>query len=227
MREQLGTEHEPIKSMLKITVLISNKGTGSNLQAIIDAKEAGKLPQVQIGLVVSDKEDAKGLDRAKKHGLAWEVKEFKGDRIKYGIELASRLNTEGIKLVVLAGFATILPRSFFEVFKGPMINIHPGLLPNEDGSPFIFPDGTEAPWNKGKMTDDAVATFFKMKLKWGGSTVHIATVEADSGPVLERVFIPILSEDSVETFYSRLKLEEHQALIRALQNTRRIFEIAK
>ncbi len=203
------------KKKKKIAILISNKGTGSNLQAIIDAKKNGKL-KLDIALVVSDKEDAKGLTRAEKHNIPFVVlrRPINGERNTYGEKLANILNEKGVDIAVLAGFMTILPPSYFEEFKGVTINIHPGLIPDRKDSQYLFPDGTPAPWNQGKMTESAVRNF--LSLKFAGSTIHVVTQEADFGPVLDRRIIPVEKDDTVETLYQRLKEEEHSGLISVL-----------
>lgn len=203
---------------LRLAVLISNKGTGTNLQAIIDAIETHKI-NCQIGLVVSDKPDAKGLEKAVKHQIPWEVRELIDrknpiKREEYGRALADRLNQEGIETVVMAGFMTILAPSYFQNFKGKTLNIHPGLIPDKPDELWHFPDGSKAPWNRGLMTERAVANF--LGGKYAGSTIHIATPEADFGPVLERVLENVREDDTVDTLYGRLKLKEHQGLIRSL-----------
>ena len=198
-----------------IAVLISNKGTGSNLKAIIDAKKDGII-SATVDMVISDKKDALGLRHAKQNNISQIVKQLKNSRSRdaYGIELGELLNKRGITIAVLAGFATILPPSYFNVFKGVTINIHPGLIPDEKDKAFLFPDGTKAPWNQGLITNDAVANF--LKLKFAGSTVHLATQEADFGPVLVRKVIPTQSDDTIETLYNRLKEAEHEGLIQSI-----------
>ncbi|MDO8639517.1 MAG: formyltransferase family protein [bacterium] len=229
MNEIYKKEDENRPSPLQIAVLISNKGTGSNLQAVIDAIGKNEL-NANISAVVSDKSDAKGIERAKKHDLLWIVKELKDrksieSRNRYGEGLAIFLNDMRAQVAILAGFATILSPSYFEKFKGITINIHPGLIPDRKDEPWRFPDGTPAPWNQGLMTDKAVGDFIGMQ--YAGSTIHVVTQEPDFGPVLERIVIYTQPEDTIDSLYSRLKLEEHKGLIRALQNPRKIFQLAE
>lgn len=223
-----AVEHEERPRTVQLAVLISNKGTGSNLQAVIDARERKEI-NCDVALVVSDRPGAMGLERAEKHNIPWMVRELKkrkeqSARDAYGKELADLLNNKDIKVVVLAGFMTILSRSYFETFQGITINVHPGLIPDDKDEPYRFPDETDAPWNQGLMTEKAVENF--LGLHYAGSTIHVATEEADFGPVLERVVIPTQPNDTVDTLYSRLKLEEHRGLIRILQNPAEIFEKA-
>lgn len=206
---------------LQLAVLISNKGTGTNLQAVIDAINEGKL-NARITIVFSDKEDAKGLKRAKNHQISSLVKSLtdrRSERVRdiYSQELAEILNRNGVRVAILAGFATILSQSYLETFGGITINIHPGLVPDKEDGVFLFPDETEAPWNQGLMTEKAVANFLRLRLKYAGSTIHIVTSKTDFGPVLERAIVEVRSDDTVSSLYARLKLEEHKELIKALQ----------
>lgn len=202
--------------MKRLAVLISNKGTGTNLQAIIDAKNRREL-DVDIAMVISDKQDAKGIQRAIDNQIPHTIKQLedKSKREEYGKELGGFLNEHRVEVAVLAGFMTILPPSYFETFKGVTLNIHPGLVPDTQDSVFYFPDGTEAPWNRGFMTEKAVKNF--LGLRYAGSTIHIVTKETDFGPVLERRVIPVLPSDTVDRLYDRLKKEEHAGLINALR----------
>lgn len=211
-------EDEGRLTPLQIAVLISNKGTGTNLQAIIDAIDRREI-NCNIGVVISDKPDALGLERTKKHNILSEVLPYGAKEITketYGRNLGEFLNKNGVQIAVLAGFSTILPCSYFETFNGTTINIHPGLIPDKEDEIWRFPDGTEAPWNRGLMTDDAVKNF--LGLKYAGSTWHIATEATDFGPVLERVIVEVEPNDTVETLYARLKIEEHRGLIKVLKN---------
>lgn len=205
----------PVKRQENIAVFISNKGTGSNLKALIDAKKQKKLKGT-IRLVISDKQDAKGLAYATTNNIPYMVMPLndKTKRHEYGIELANILNQKNISIVVFAGFMTILPSSYFSLFKGLTLNIHPGVIPDQKNKPFRFPDGSKAPWNQGLMTTTAVANF--LKYKYAGSTIHVVTQEADFGPVLERRIIKTTSKDTIDTLYARLKKEEQKALISSI-----------
>lgn len=198
-----------------IAVLVSNKGTGSNLLAIIQARKKKKI-KANISLVISDKSDALGLQHAKKYRIPSLVRILhdKEKREQYGKELAQLFNRKNITIAVLAGFSTILPTSYFTEFKGITLNIHPGLIPDEKNKPFRFPDGTPAPWNQGLMANSAVKNF--LKRHYAGSTIHIVTQEADFGPVLERRIIKTKPNDTVEKLYQRLKKEEHKGLIQSI-----------
>lgn len=208
--------------LTKLAVLISNKGTGTNLQAVIDAIVQRKI-NCQIAIVISDRSNALGLKRAQRHNIPSKIIQYesgKMNRDTYGKKLGRFLNGTGAEIAILAGFSTILPLSYFETFNGVTINTHPGLIPDREEGIFYFPDGSVAPWNKGLMTDEAVKNF--LGLKYAGSTWHVATVKADSGPVLKRVIVQVELEDMLETLYARLKVAEHRGLIEILKNPPRI-----
>ncbi len=209
------TKNTKKNSFLNLAVLISNRGTGSNLQAIIDAIQSQKL-KARIKVVISDKEYAQGLLRAQKNNIATKVMVLRNrksplSRDIFAQKLAEYLNTKTIDVAVFAGFSTIVSSPYFSVFKGISINIHPGLLPD----PWKFADGTSAPWNRGLMTEKAVANF--LRLRYAGSTIHVVTHEADFGPVLKRVVVKVKKHDTVESLYQRLKPAEHKGLIATLK----------
>lgn len=122
--------------MKRIAVLISNKGTGSNLAAILDAIEKGIIKNGKVVVVVSDKEDAYGLVRARKRNIPTEVLPVKNYRSakmrkKYDEDLGKLLRKKyKVDLVVLAGWMIILGKNFIKYFRNKTINLHPGLLPN-------------------------------------------------------------------------------------------------
>lgn len=208
-------EHE-VFDTLRLGVLISNKGTGSNLQAIIDTIGRKELSAI-IPLVVSDKVDAKGLERARNYSIPWKVLTLAGSesRDSYSLDLAKLLNLNGVEVSVFAGFGTILTDSYLREFRGLTINVHPGLVPDNENEPVRFPDGTVAPWNRRLMTEKAVANF--LGGTYAGSTIHIVTNQVDFGPVLTHKFVETEAGDTVDTLYGRLKLAENEGLIESLQ----------
>lgn len=206
-------------ALIKLAVLISNKGTGSNLQAIIDAVKSNKL-KAAISVVISDQQNAKGLERAKNNTIKTEILVLKDRksrlaRDRFAKKLAELLNKYSIDAAVFAGFGTIVSDPYFSLFKGISINVHPGLVPD----PWKFTDGTPAPWNRGLMTEKAVANF--LRLSYAGSTIHVVTREPDFGPVLKRVVVKVKKNDTVESLYQRLKPAEHKGLIATLKQLSR------
>src|SRR3989338_4435783 len=134
--------------MKRIVVLISNAGTGSNLQAIIDAVKSGAL-KVKIQLVVSSSPNAYGLIRAKKNKIPTFILKKKDS----GANILLKYNPD---FIVLAGWIRVIPKTLIEKFHNRILNIHPGLIPDSKKKVVENPDGTRALWNKGKMTDDAI-----------------------------------------------------------------------
>ena len=176
---------------MKIGVLLS--GSGSNLQAIIDAVKNGSLP-VKIGLVVSDNPDAFGLKRAEKSGIRAQYIPPGPKRTvlstKAEEEYITALKETGCELVCLAGFMRIIKDKILAAFPGRVLNIHPSLLPS-------FP-GLKA---------------WKQALDYGvqftGCTVHLVEKDVDTGPIILQAVVPVRPEDTPETLLSRIHQQEH------------------
>ncbi len=193
--------------MKNIAVLISNAGTGTNLQAIINGVKKGKI-NAQIVLVISDSKDAYGLTRAKENNIPTKVTSKNDD-------LEQILKDHKIDYVCLTGWKQIIPDSLINNFK--ILNVHPGLIPDTLDGIVKNPDGTDALWNKGKFMDIAIQNFFDQKSSYAGSTVHFLSQEFDFGPVLKRTFVKIEQGDTVETLYQRLKAAENEAYVKVLE----------
>lgn len=196
--------------MKRLAVLISTGGTGTNLQAIIDAIEKGEL-KAKIAVVLSDSAVAGGLTRAQKHNIPIEIVDKKTNLTKLLKEKYK------VDYVCLAGWKLIITDSFIKSFENKILNIHPGLIPDILDGTVENPDGTSALWNKGKYTEKAIQNFLDSRTTYAGSTVHFLSHEFDFGPVLGRVFEKIKSEDTVEILYSRLKLKENKLYVEALK----------
>src|SRR3989344_2390924 len=202
---------------MNIAVLVSDKGTGSNLLAIL---EAG----FQVKLVIADSQDAPVIKIAKHKKIAYKVLpylkpkdlEITEYRDQYSKKIGEILSENKIDIAILAGLNRILTKPYFETFSQTTINIHPGAIPDRRDEPFLFEDGTIAPWNKGMMTEAAVANF--LPLKFATSTIHVVTEEADFGPILKRVFVRVEPKDTIDTLYKCLKFAENQGLIDVLKN---------
>ncbi len=193
--------------MKRIAVLISNTGEGTNLSAIIDGINSGKIIG-QIVIVVSDNEDAYGLVKAKENKIPTLV-------ISKDDNLEQILKDHQVDYVCLAGWKQIIPDSLIDNFR--ILNVHPGLIPDTKDGIVKNPDGTDGLWNKGKFTDAAIQNFLDSKATYAGSTIHFLSHEFDFGPVQERVFVKIEPDDSVETLYSRLKAEENKVYVKTLE----------
>ncbi len=179
-----------------VAVLIS--GSGSNLQSIIDQTETGSLP-VRICCVISNRPDAFGLERARKHGIEAVCIPSKGKtREEHEREVVAVLDSRGVQLVVLAGYMRLLGHELLERYRGRVINIHPALLPSFPGT-----HGYEDAWNYG--------------VKVSGCTVHFVDEGCDTGPIILQAANPIEPDDTLETFRQRGLKIEHQALPEAIR----------
>jgi phosphoribosylglycinamide formyltransferase-1 len=173
-----------------IAVLVS--GGGSNLQAIIDASEAGKIP-ARVGVVVSNKADAYGLVRAKRHGIPAEVVDHRSfdSREAFDARLVEVIRSHGAELVCLAGFMRVVTPVFLRAFPGRILNIHPALLPS-------FP-GTHG-------ARDAL----RYGVRFSGCTVHFLDEGVDTGPIIVQAVVPVHDDDTEETLAARILEEEHR-----------------
>jgi len=197
------------KQLTKLAVLISNTGSGTNLQAIIDAIKTGKL-KAKIVIVISDTEKALGLQRAKKNHLPTLVIDANDNltkilKVKYQVDY-----------ICLAGWKKIIPDIMIEVFAKKIFNIHPGLIPDRLNDIVKNPDGSSGLWNRGKLTEIAIKNFFDHKAGYAGSSIHFLTKEFDFGPVLTRCFEKILTNDTIDFLYSRLKKKENKIYVQSL-----------
>ena len=182
--------------MLTIGVLIS--GRGSNLQAIIDAVSRGEITG-RIAVVISNKADAYGLERARKAGIESMCIPSKGkERSDFERELAEALESRGVELVCLAGFMRVLSPYFIRRFKNRTINIHPALLPSFPG-------------------EDAQGRAFDYGVKVSGCTVHFVDEGVDTGQVIVQVPVEVREDDTADALATRILEQEHKAFPRAIQ----------
>jgi phosphoribosylglycinamide formyltransferase-1 len=171
-------------------VLVS--GSGSNLQAIIDAAEAGQIPG-KVGVVVSNKADAYGLVRARNHGIPAEFVDHRsfGSREEFDARLVEILRSFDVKLVCLAGFMRLVTPVFLRAFPGSILNIHPALLPSFAG--------THGP-------RDALG----YGVRFSGCTVHFLDEGVDTGPIVVQAVVPVYEDDTEESLAARILKEEHR-----------------
>jgi phosphoribosylglycinamide formyltransferase-1 len=181
----------------RVAVLIS--GRGSNLQALLEACVSGRIPAA-ITLVVSDRADASGLERAQRFGVPAQVLSPNTfpDREAFEQALDALLQEHGIDIVCLAGWMRILGRSIVQRWEDRLLNIHPSLLP-------AF---------RGLETHERV---LEAGLPVTGCTVHLVRPEVDAGPVLVQGVVPVLPGDTVASLRARVLTVEHQAYPRALE----------
>jgi phosphoribosylglycinamide formyltransferase-1 len=180
---------------------ILGSGSGSNMQAILDAIAAGTL-DAEIVLVLSDNPDGYILERAKKAGLPTGLIDCRGFKSKFPeesqAETAATLKAAGVDLVCLAGFMRLVKAPLLEAFPDRILNIHPALLP-------AFP-GVEA-W---KQAIEAGATE-------SGCTVHHVDAGMDTGPVILQAKVPVFPGDTPETLHQRIQVEEHRLYPEAIR----------
>ncbi|OGI60848.1 hypothetical protein A2814_03495 [Candidatus Nomurabacteria bacterium RIFCSPHIGHO2_01_FULL_38_19] len=195
---------------MRLIILISNVGTGTNLQAIIDGVITNKI-NAEICAVISDTTEALGLERARKHNLKIEICQKKEDLLP----LLRKLNPN---YICLAGWKQIILDEVIDVFPNKILNTHPGLIPDSLDRVVKNPDGSDALWNKGKMTEKAIQNFLDNNTTYAGCTNHFLTHVFDFGPVLGRCFEKIEAGDTVQTLYERLKKKENELYVEVLEN---------
>src|SRR3989339_1718035 len=151
------------ENKLKLTVLISNTGIGTNLRAIIDGVAKGKI-KAEIVAVISDTTEALGLEHARKHNLEIEICEKKENLLP----LLQKLNPD---YVCLAGWKQIILDAVILAYPNKILNLHPGLIPDATEGIVKNPDGTDGLWNKGLLTTKAIQNFFNHQVTYAGSSI--------------------------------------------------------
>jgi phosphoribosylglycinamide formyltransferase-1 len=183
-------------SRKRTAILIS--GRGANMEALIRAAQAPDFP-AEIVLVISNREDAGGLDKAKALGIATKVISHKGKaREDFDAEIDAVLRAAGIDLVCEAGFMRIHSEGFARAWEGRLLNIHPSLLPSFKGV---------------KVHEQALAA----GVRYSGCTVHFIVPELDSGPIIEQAAVRVLPGDTAETLAARILEEERRIYPDALK----------
>lgn len=176
----------------RIAVLCS--GGGSNLQAILDAIDAGEIPG-RVVLVLSNRKSAYALERARVKGIEARFLSRKEHGERYDDVLLEALQAANADLVVLAGYLSIVGPQVVAAYRGRMLNIHPALLP-DFGGPGMY----------GHHVHEAVLASGAKK---SGATVHLVDEEADHGPIVAQRQVPVLPGDTPESLAARVLLEEH------------------
>jgi len=185
--------------MVNIAVFVS--GGGTNLQALIDAQQAGKIEGGSITLVVSSKDGAYALERAAKAGIPSTVVRRKdyASPGEYGDALSNLLHEKGIGLVVLAGFLTVLPDGFCREFDKRIINVHPSLIPSFCGEGFYGLRVHEAALAKG--------------VKVSGATVHFVSEVVDGGAIIAQKAVDVAPGDTPQTLQRRIMEQAEWVLL--------------
>jgi len=182
---------------LALGVLLS--GSGSNLQALLDAVAAGRL-HARIAVVISNRADALGLERARRAGVPTAVLPHRDapSREAYDTRLVAELRRHDVSLVVLAGFMRLVTRVLLDAYPARVLNIHPALLP-------AFP-GLHA---------ERQALAYGVRVT--GVTVHFVDEQTDHGPILAQAAVPVLADDTEETLHARVQRQEHRLYPFAIQ----------
>ena len=185
--------------MVRVAILVS--GGGTNLQAIIDAKNAGKIPSAELALVIASNEKAYALTRAANAGIPSEVlRKAKGEDVTlYGERLLEVLRKHSIDLVVLAGFLTILPENVIRAYDHRILNVHPSLIPSFCGDGFYGLRVHEAALEKG--------------VKVTGATIHFVNEITDGGDIIAQKAVEVLPDDTPETLQKRVMVEAEWVLL--------------
>ncbi len=182
---------------VRTAVLIS--GRGSNMAALLDAAADPAYP-AEIALVLSNRADAPGLERAREAGVATAVVEsraFKGDRAGFEAAMEAELARHGIALIALAGFMLVLTEAFVTSWRDRLINIHPSLLPSFRGL-------------------DTHARALAAGVRLHGCTVHLVSPGVDEGPILAQAAVPVLPGDTEAALAARVLAQEHRLYPAAL-----------
>ena len=181
----------------RIGVLLS--GRGSNFVALADSVAAGRIPDAEIAIVVSNREGAAGIDKAKDRGIPTRVIPSKGlEREPYDRQVVAVLHQHGVDLICLAGYMRLLSPYFVASFPNRILNIHPSLLPSFPG-----------------LESQRQALEYGVKI--AGCTVHFVDENLDAGPIVLQAAIPVHDADTEATLSERILAEEHRIYSEAVK----------
>ncbi len=181
----------------RIGVLLS--GRGSNFEALADSIAAGRIPNAEIAIVVSNRDGAPGIERAKARGIPAKVIPSKGlEREVYDRQVAAVLQEARVDLICLAGYMRLLSPYFVAAFPQRILNIHPSLLPSFPGL-------------------EAQRQALEYGVKFAGCTVHFVDENLDAGPILLQAVVPVEDNDTEESLSARILKEEHRIYSEAVK----------
>ena len=181
----------------RIGVLLS--GRGSNFEALADSIAAARIPNAEIAIVVSNREGAPGLDRAKARGIPTRAIPSKGlEREAYDRQVVAVLNEHKVDLVCLAGYMRLLSPYFVAAFPNRILNIHPSLLPSFPGL-------------------ESQRQALEYGVKFAGCTVHFVDENLDAGPIVLQSVVPVADDDTEDTLSARILQEEHRIYSEAVR----------
>jgi phosphoribosylglycinamide formyltransferase 1 len=181
---------------MKIGILIS--GRGSNMTALVDAVKSGEIPDSEVAVVISDKQNAAGLAKAAERGVEIVIIERNGSREEHDAEIVTELRKRGVELVCLAGYMRLLSAGFIKAFPNRIINIHPSLLPSFPGL-------------------DAQRQAIEHGVKISGCTVHFVDEYLDNGAIILQKAIEVRDDDTADTLSARILEEEHIAYVETVR----------
>lgn len=176
---------------MKIAVLVS--GSGTNLQTLIEQLHEDETSGIEIVVVISDRQKAYALTRAKHAGIPTQIvrtRDFE-NRVAYDAEISKHIENFSVELIVLAGFMKLFQSPFIRKYRNRIINVHPSLLP-------AFPGATP------------VADTLAYGVKVTGVTVHFVDEDVDTGPIIAQTVVPVYDTDDEESLHKRIQIEEHE-----------------
>ena len=181
----------------RIGVLLS--GRGSNFEALAKSIASGRIPNAEVAMVISNRESAPGIDRAKARGIATSVIPSKGlERESYDRQVVAVLNEHKVDLVCLAGYMRLLSPYFVAAFPNRILNIHPSLLPSFPGL-------------------ESQRQALEYGVKFAGCTVHFVDENLDAGPIVLQAVVPVSDDDTEDTLSARILREEHRIYSEAVR----------
>jgi len=181
----------------RIGVLLS--GRGSNFEALAESVAAGRIPNAEIAIVISNREGAPGVERAKSRGIPAKVIPSKGlEREAYDRQVAAALNEARVDLICLAGYMRLLSPYFVAAFPQKILNIHPSLLPSFPGL-------------------ESQRQALEYGVKFAGCTVHFVDENLDAGPIILQSVVPVEDADDESTLSARILKEEHRIYTEAVK----------
>jgi phosphoribosylglycinamide formyltransferase-1 len=174
----------------RIAVLLS--GRGSNFEALAESVSAGRIPDAEIAIVISNQPDAQGLKRAEERGIPSRMIPSKGlQREAYDRQVVAVLQDHRVDLICLAGYMRLLSSYFVAAFPQKILNIHPSLLPSFPGL-------------------ESQKQALEHGVKFAGCTVHFVDENLDAGPIIQQAVVPVLDGDNDDTLSERILKEEHR-----------------
>jgi phosphoribosylglycinamide formyltransferase 1 len=181
----------------RLGVLLS--GRGSNFEALAESIASGRIPNAEIAVVISNRDGAPGIDRAKARGIATRVIPSKGlERETYDRQVVAVLHEHKVDLVCLAGYMRLLSPYFVAAFPNRILNIHPSLLPSFPGL-------------------ESQRQALEYGVKFAGCTVHFVDENLDAGPIVLQSVVPINDDDTEDSLSARILQEEHKIYSQAVR----------